>query len=224
MILAIGANSVLLFCLGLIGARDDVSDFGFQESNYFPVADEVNGEGFVADAIEAVAAVINSFVVEDEITVVEGIVVMNSQIVVLEIVFFNILFAQEVVSHGDKGDLDFWETSDDVENGDVGVGVDNDEGFLRGIENLGNFRVGIVDLALKIDVGFGLLFGHFLESGLEGFDVTGVLLHTIVHQAFGGDFVGEIFAHGDESVKLGSLTVLIFFIIHIYKNGGTGWD
>ena len=78
MILAIGANSVLLFCLGFIGARDDVSDFSLQESNHFPVADEVDGESFVADAIEAVAAVINSFVVENEIAVVEGIVVIDS--------------------------------------------------------------------------------------------------------------------------------------------------
>ena len=77
MILVIGANSVLLFCLGLIGARDDVSDFGFQESNHFPVADEIDGESFVADAIEAVAAVINCFVVEDEIAVVEGVVIIN---------------------------------------------------------------------------------------------------------------------------------------------------
>ena len=78
MILAIGANPTLLFCLGLIGARNDVGDFGFQESNHFPVADEVDGESFVADAIEAVAAVINSFVVENEIAVVEGIVVIDS--------------------------------------------------------------------------------------------------------------------------------------------------
>ena len=61
----------------------DVGDFGFEEGNHLLVVDEVDGKGFVADAVEAVAAMINSFAVDDEIAVVEGLAVINRQVVVL---------------------------------------------------------------------------------------------------------------------------------------------
>ena len=83
--------------------------------------------------------------------------------------------------HGDENDGDLGEAFDDVEGGEVGIGVDDDEGFFGGVEDFGDFGIGVVDLALEIDVGFGLFFGHFSQSGLEGFDVAGVLLDAVVH-------------------------------------------
>ena len=190
----------ILFDASSVGARNNVGDFGAQEADDFLVTDEIDGKSFVADAVQAIAAVINGFSVDDEIAVVEGFVVINIEVMVLEVVFFDVLFGEEVVGFGDEGDLDFGEAFDDVEGGEVGVGVDDDEGFLGGVENFGNFGVGVVDLAFEINLVFGLFFGHFAEGGLEGFDIAGVLLNAVVHQAFGDKLVREVFAHGDESV------------------------
>ena len=103
------------------------------------VADKVDGESFGADFVDARTAVIDESAVENEIAVVKRTVVEKVDVVVLAVVFFDILTGQEIVFLSNEIDIDVGHAFDDIENGNVSIGVDDDETFLGGFENFGDF-------------------------------------------------------------------------------------